>query len=84
MQVVVSSRLAEEGLKLLAKGCTKEELLKYAEKVIANGDENVRTNAGTVVKICLNINKRLDKEIKEDERTSVSCQRKRYAGWLRH
>ena len=70
IQIVVSSRLAEgeyEGLKLLAKGCTKEALLKYAERVILSGDEQVKTNAGTVIEICLNINKKLDREIKEDE-----------------
>ena len=70
VQIVVSSQLLEgeyEGLKLLAKGCTKEELMKYAKRVIASGDENVKTNAGTVIEICLNINKKLDKQIKEDE-----------------
>ena len=70
VQIVVSSQLLEgeyEGLKLLAKGCTKEELMKYAKRVIASEDENVKTNAGTVIEICLNINKKLDKQIKEDE-----------------
>ena len=70
VQIVVSSRLEEgeyEGLKLLAKGCTKEAVLKYAEKAIASGDANVKQNAGTVIEICLNINKKLDEEIKEDE-----------------
>lgn len=70
IQIVVSSRLAEgeyEGLKLLAKGCTKEAVVKYAERVILSGDEYVKTNAGTVIEICLNINKELDRQIKEDE-----------------
>ena len=70
VQIVVSSRLGEgeyEGLKLLSKGCTKEAVMKYAKRVITSGDENVKTNAGTVIEICLNINKKLDKEIKEDE-----------------
>lgn len=70
IQIVVSSRLEEgeyEGLKLLAKGCTKEAVVKYAERVIASKDEHVKTNAGTVIEICLNINKKLDREIKEDE-----------------
>lgn len=70
VQIVVSSRLAEgeyEGLKLLAKGSTKEAVVEYAKRAIASGDENIKTNAGTVIEICLNINKRLDKEIKEDE-----------------
>ena len=70
VQIVVSSRLAEgeyEGLRLLAKGCTKEAVLKYAERVIASKDEHVKTNAGTVIEICLSINKELDRQIKEDE-----------------
>ncbi len=70
VQIVVSSRLAEgeyEGLKLLAKGSTKEAVVEYAKRAIASGDENVRTNAGTVIEVCLNINKELDREIKEDE-----------------
>lgn len=70
VQLVVSSRLAEgeyEGLKLLAKGCTKEAVLKYAEKAIASGDANVKLNAGTVIEICLSVNKKLEKQIKEDE-----------------
>ena len=70
VQIVVSSRLAEgeyEGLKLLAKGCTKEALMKYAERVISSRDENVKTNSGTVIEICLSVNKKLEKQIKEDE-----------------
>ena len=70
VQIVVSSQLEEgeyEGLRLLAKGCTKEAVVEYAKRAIASGDENVKVNAGTVIEICLNINKKLNKEIKEDE-----------------
>ena len=41
--------------------------MKYAERVIASKDEQVKTNAGTVIEICLNINKKLDEQIREDE-----------------
>ena len=68
VQIVVSSRLeGYEGLKLLAKGSTKEAVVEYAKRAIASGDENIKTNAGTVIEICLNINKELDRQIKEDE-----------------
>lgn len=68
VQIVVSSRLeGYEGLKLLAKGSTKEAVMEYAKRAIASGDENIKTNAGTVIEICLNINKELDRKIKEDE-----------------
>lgn len=33
--------------------------MKYAERVISSGDENVKTNAGIVIEICLSINKYL-------------------------
>ncbi len=52
---------------MLAKGSTKEAVMKYVERAIASGVEKVKVNAGTVIEICLNINKKLDKEIKEDE-----------------
>lgn len=35
--------------------------------MIASKDEQVKTNAGTVIEICLNINKKLDEQIREDE-----------------
>lgn len=68
VQFVVTSRLPDreyEGLKLLAGGCTKEAVLHYAEKAIASGDDNIKTNAGTVISICLDINKNLGAELKE-------------------
>ena len=68
VQLVVSSRLSDgeyEGLKLLAAGCTKEAVLHYAEKAVASGDENIKSNAGTVISICLDINKNLGTELKE-------------------
>ena len=62
VQLVISSRLPEgeyEGLKLLAKGCTKDAVLYYAERAVASGDENIKTNAGTVIGVCLDINEKL-------------------------
>lgn len=70
VQLVVSSQLADgtyEGLKLLAKGGTKQDIVEYVEKAIASGDENIKSNAGTVVGVCLSVNKDLAEEIKEDE-----------------
>ncbi|MBQ4468736.1 MAG: hypothetical protein II917_01160 [Synergistaceae bacterium] len=69
-QIVVSSRLLNgeyEGLKLLASGCTKEAVISYARKAIASEDENVKTNAETVIGICLDINNSLGKQLEEDE-----------------
>ena len=68
VQLVVTSRLPDgeyDGLKLLASGCTKETVLSYAEKAIASGDENIKANAGTVISICLDINRELGTELKE-------------------
>ena len=70
VQIIISSRLPDgeyEGLQLLAKGCTKEEVFRYFNRAMASKDENIKTNAGTVMRICLNINRNLDKKIKEDE-----------------
>lgn len=70
VQIIVSSRLPAdeyEGLKLLAKGCTKNTFLHYAGKAVNSKDSNVKTNAGTVIRICLGINKKLDKQLEEDE-----------------
>ena len=70
IQIVVSSRLPDgeyEGLKLLASGCTKEAVIHYAQKAVASEDENVKTNAETVIGICLDINKNLDKQLEEDK-----------------
>ena len=60
VQLVVTSRLCGyEGLKLLAKGATKENVIEYVEKAVASGDENIKENAGTVVGICLSVNEEL-------------------------
>ena len=70
VQIIVSSRLPAddyEGLKLLAKGCTKDTFLNYAGKAVTSKDGNVKANAGTVIRICLGINRKLDKELEEDE-----------------
>lgn len=69
VQLVVSSRLAEgeyEGLRLLAKGSSKDEVVDYVNKAIASGDENIKNNAGTVVEVCLSVNKDLGKQLKEE------------------
>ena len=69
VQLVISSRLPEgeyEGLKLLAKGCTKDAVLYYAERAVASVDENIKTNAATVIGVCLDINEKLGSELKED------------------
>ena len=70
VQLVVSSRLPEgeyEGLRLLAEGCTKDAVIKYAEQAVASENENVKTNAETVISICLDINKDLGKQLEEDK-----------------
>lgn len=70
VQLVVSSQLPPgeyEGLKLLAKGTTKREIVEYAEKAVASGNEQIKENAGTVIGVCLSVNKELGEELKEDE-----------------
>ena len=69
LQLIVSSRLPNgeyEGLRLLAKGCTRDAVIHYAKEAAASGDENVKTNAGTVIGICLDINRSLGSQFKED------------------
>ena len=70
IQLIVSSRLPQgeyDGLQLLAKGCTEEAVVHYAGKATASENENVKTNAETVIKTCLRINKDLDTRLKEDK-----------------
>ena len=67
VQLVISSQLPSgeyEGLRLLAKGATIEDIKNYAEKAIASGNERVKGNVRTVIDVCLNVNKNL-KEVKE-------------------
>ena len=67
VQLVVSSQLPSgeyDGLRLLAKGATAEDIINYAEKAIASGNERIKENAGTVINVCLDINKNLG-EVKE-------------------
>ena len=62
VQLVVSSQLSSseyDGLKLLAKGVTEEDITSYAEKAKASGDQAIKNNAGTVIDVCLNVNKNL-------------------------
>ena len=66
IQLVVSSRLPEGdygGLKLLVKGCKKDDVINYAVKAMASNDENVKVNAGTVIGICLDVNDKLGNEL---------------------
>lgn len=63
VQLVISSQLPSgeyEGLRLLAKGATVEDIIKYAEKAIASGNERIKENAGTVIDVCLAVNKNLE------------------------
>ena len=67
VQLVISSQLPSgeyEGLRLLAKGATIEDIKNYAEKAIASGNERIKGNVRTVIDVCLNVNKNL-KEVKE-------------------
>lgn len=62
VQLVVSSQLLSgeyEGLRLLAHGATVERVVSYAEKAIASGNERIKENAGTVIEVCLSVNKNL-------------------------
>ena len=70
VQLVVSSQLPigeYEGVRLLAKGATVENIKNYAEKAIASNNERIKENAGTVIDVCLAVNKNLkeDKEMYE-------------------
>lgn len=70
VQLVVSSQLPSgeyEGLKLLAKGRTKQEIIEYAKRAVASGNEQIKYNAGTVIGVCLSVNKELSEELKEDK-----------------
>lgn len=69
-QLIVSSQLpAGEyyGLKLIAKGCTKSDIIKYAEKSIEAGDSNIMANARAVINVCFSVNKNLGEELREDK-----------------
>lgn len=69
VQLVVSSRLPKgeyEGLKLLAKGSTRQDVVDYVEKAVASGNENIKNNAATVIGVCLSVNEELGQELKED------------------
>ena len=70
VQIVVSSKLPHDeydGLRLLSKGCTKDTVVRYIEKIRGSENENVKTNVETVINICLKLNKGINKQIKEDE-----------------
>lgn len=63
VQLVISSQLPTgeyDGLRLLAKGTTVNDMKNYAEKAIASSNERIKENAGTVLDICLAVNKNLE------------------------
>ena len=67
-QLVVSSQLPSlehYGLKLLARGCTKDDVIRYAENSKAGSNANIMTNASAVVSVCLSINQDLGEQLKE-------------------
>ena len=47
-------------------GSLFHKLAHYAEKAVASEDENIKTNAGTVISICLDINEELGSQLKEE------------------
>ena len=62
VQLVISSQLPSDeydGLRLLAKGVTIEDVISYADRAIASGNETIKNNAGTVIDVCLDVNKNL-------------------------
>ncbi len=75
VQLVVSSQLPVreyEGLKLLAKGITIDDIIRYAERAVASGNDNIKENAGTVIEISLSVNKELSKQLKEAENMNAA------------
>ena len=67
VQLVISSRLPSgeyEGLRLLAKGATVEDIKTYAEKAIASGNARIKENAGTVIDVCLSVNTNIEEATK--------------------
>lgn len=71
-QLVVSSQLpAGEGygLELLSKGCTKDDVIRYAESSKAGSNANIMSNASTVVSVCLSINQALGEQLNKGGQT---------------
>jgi len=67
VQLVISSQLPlgeYDGLRLIAKGATIEDIKNYAERAIASDNERIKENARTVIDVCLDANKNLV-EVKE-------------------
>ncbi|MBR2214670.1 MAG: hypothetical protein IJ849_02790 [Selenomonadaceae bacterium] len=66
-QLVVTSRLPSgeyAGLKLLAKGCTAQDIIDYSTNAVASNDETIKDNASAVIRICLQANETLGKKLK--------------------
>lgn len=69
-QIVVTSRLPDgeyKGLRLLVDNTSKEDVISFSEAAIASGDERIKTNAGTVISVCLSANVDLRQRLKEDK-----------------
>ena len=87
VQLVISSQLPlgeYDGLRLIAKGATIEDIKNYAERAIASDNERIKENARTVIDVCLDANKNLVevKEMYEAVRGSFQrCFCKRTAKW---
>ena len=67
VQLVISSQIPVgeyQGLRLLAKGATVEDIKSYAEKAIASGNERIKENAGTVIDVCLSVNPNIEEATK--------------------
>ena len=67
VQLVISSQLPlgeYDGLRLIAKGATIEDIKNYAERAIASDNERIKENARTVIDVCLDANENLG-EVKE-------------------
>ncbi|MBR1486106.1 MAG: hypothetical protein IJ597_02490 [Synergistaceae bacterium] len=65
VQLVVSSLLPPdeyEGLKLLSSGATVDDIISYTEKAIASDNERIKENVGTVIEVCLAVNKNIEED----------------------
>ena len=65
VQLVVSSLLPPGeygGLKLLASGATVDDIISYTEKAIASDNERIKENVGTVIEVCLAVNKNIEED----------------------
>ena len=67
-QLIVISQLSSglyNGLKLLSKDATIEEMDAYVKEIASSDNDSVKDYASTVIRLCLTINNRLQKELEE-------------------